>query len=89
MWSFEYNNKFKRQYKNLDSKLKKKVDYALNELANSENPFELGILKKSNFATVYAYEIGKKYRILYGVDIPHNLILLIRVGDHKMVYNHD
>ena len=83
MWEFEWSNKFLKQYKKMGSKRQQRVDAALAELANSDNPTDLGIYKAS--MQVYSYEIGNHDRIIYSFD-PKEGIELIRVCDHKSAY---
>jgi mRNA-degrading endonuclease RelE of RelBE toxin-antitoxin system len=87
LWTLEPNSKFIRQYKLLGSDIQKKVDSALNELANSENPAKLGDYKQN--LRVYAYDLDKSNRIVYTVDFTNNVIELRRVGSHKQAYGKD
>lgn len=87
MWSFSRKGKFKTQYKKLPPDIQPKVDEALIELAQSENPRTLGKYKQS--LGVWAYELNDNYRILYNVRDSENIIELFRVGDHKEVYGKD
>lgn len=87
MWQFEYQNKFIKQYKKLNSALQETVKKALTEMANSDNPLKLGNYKKHLKA--FAYDLDSSNRILYNVRFPDNMIELIRVGNHKQVYGTD
>jgi len=58
LWSFERTNSFKKQFKNLDHRLRTKTETVIRELAMSEDPTKLGIYKK--FLSVYSYELDKK-----------------------------
>ena len=53
----------------------------------SANPNNLGKYKQS--MGVFAYEVGRKYRILYSVRHDDGVIDLHIVGDHKTVYGKD
>ena len=86
MWDFELSNKFIKQYKKMSSQRQGRVDNALSELVNSEDPTKLGVYKKS--MRVYSYELGNHDRIIYSFD-PNEGIELIRVCDHKSVYMKD
>ncbi len=48
---------FRKQYKNLDVQIKQRVDHAIEELKNSDNPAVLGRWKKHK--RVFAYNVGK------------------------------
>ena len=87
VWGFDTEPRFKKQYKNLDSQTKEKVNEAIHELRNSENPARLGEYKQD--MRIFAYNIGKKYRILYNVNWNDNTIEFLRVCDHKSVYSKD
>lgn len=87
MWQFERKNKFKHQFKELSSETRERVRNALKQLADAEDPTALGIYKP--LLGVYAFELGRADRILYSVRFNDNVIELIRVGDHKMVYGKD
>ncbi|MDE1827093.1 MAG: hypothetical protein KGH99_03480 [Thaumarchaeota archaeon] len=86
-WILNPNKKFIKQYKSLSSNLQKKVDFALNELANSENPTLFGEYKQN--LQVYAYNLDKGNRIIYVVCFTDKIVELLRVGDHKMTYGKD
>ena len=63
-WDFYRRAKFLRQFKGLDARTKTHVGKALEELANSDNPSDLGTYKPS--MRVFAYNVGK-YRIIFGI----------------------
>ena len=85
-WETKSETKFKKQYKHLDSQIKQRINQAIQELDNSENPANLGVYKPD--MQIVAYNVGK-YRIIYNVDYEHNKIIFHRVCDHKSVYNKD
>jgi len=89
LWQFEYSTKFVKQYGKLDPDLKTKVDDIIEILEKSEDPRKLGVFKQGRLRGVYAYELGKKYRLLYNPRFNDMTIELIRVGDHKDVYGFD
>ncbi len=57
---------FSKQFGRLDSKIQKRVEEAVLELLTTENPARLGKYKQSK--RVFAYDIGRKYRIIYNVN---------------------
>lgn len=85
-WNTQRKNISKKQYKHLDSQIKQRINQAIQELENSENPANLGVYKPD--MQILAYDVGK-YRIIYNVDYEHNKIIFHRVCDHKSVYNKD
>jgi mRNA-degrading endonuclease RelE of RelBE toxin-antitoxin system len=87
VWEFDRKSKFKKQFKLLGSVRQERIKKALMQLGNSERPDSLGVYKQS--MKVYAYEVGHGDRIIYKVDYERRTIVLVRVGDHKMVYDKD
>ena len=85
-WDFYRQAKFLRQFKRLDERTKRRVGKALEDLANSENPSDLGTYKPG--MRVFAYNVGK-YRIIFGIRYSENIIDLMRVCDHKSAYGRD
>ena len=85
-WNFYRKAKFLKQFKRLDLQTKKRINKALEELANSKNPTDLGIYKSG--MRVFAYNVGK-YRIIFSVKYSENMIELMRVCDHKSTYDKD
>ncbi len=86
-WGFEAKAQFKKQYKNLDPQIKIRVNSAVQELRNSENPAQLGRYKQCK--RVFSYDLGRKYRIIYNINWSNNTIEFLRVCDHKSAYGGD
>ncbi len=87
MWEFDAKTKFKKQYRGLNPQTQKKVDGAIGELKRSENPAHLGKYKSN--MRVFAFHIGRRYRIIYNIDWSNNTVELLRVCDHKSAYGKD
>ncbi len=87
LWEIERTNQFKKQYKKLDPDSQKRVDDAITELVLSNNPAQLGEYKK--YMKVFAYEMGKRLRLIYYPNFETNILLFIRVGCHKDAYGTD
>ncbi len=85
-WETKAETKFKKQYTHLDSQIKQRINQTIQELENSKNLSDLGIYKPD--MRVFVYNVGK-YRILYNIRYSENTIDLMRVCDHKSVYNKD
>ncbi len=77
----------KKQYKNLDPKIQEMVDHLIQELRSAKNPAYLGKYKQNK--RIFAYDIGRKYGIIYNVNWSENTIEFLRVCDHKSVYGKD
>ena len=87
MWQIDKRPQFNRQYNLLGSERQKRVDSAILDLAYSENPATKGDFKKS--MRVFAYELGRGDRMIYTMQYEDNMIVLLRVCDHKSVYGRD
>jgi mRNA-degrading endonuclease RelE of RelBE toxin-antitoxin system len=87
MWQIVRKNQFEKQYRLLGSERQKKTDDAILDLAYSTNPATKGQYKSSMRA--FAYELGRGDRILYDIQYEDNIIVLLRVCDHKSVYVKD
>jgi mRNA-degrading endonuclease RelE of RelBE toxin-antitoxin system len=86
-WIPDRRPTFSKQFKELDSKTQKRVKDAVMELLAAENPARLGVYKQD--MRIFAYNIGKKHRILYNVNWNDNTIEFLRVCDHKSAYGKD
>lgn len=86
-WDLRFRPKFKKGSKHLDQQTKIRVDEAVQALGRSSEPASLGEYKKTY--GVFAYPIGRKYRIIYSVDRPANKIDFLSVCDHKSAYMKD
>ena len=64
-----------------------RVDLAMKDLAESDDPAVMGRYKKSTRA--FAYEIGQSDRMIYRIERDHHRIVLTRVCDHKSVCGKD
>ena len=84
MWRLRWAGRFKKQYKNLDPNAQQDVDEAVREIASSVNPASLGTYKSS--MRVFAYEIGRKYRVICSIQYRDGIMDLLRVCDHKSAY---
>ena len=89
MWRIERTSRFVRCYVRLPSQVRRRVDEAILQLAESENPADAGVLKRGRFKGYFAYEIGRSYRLIYRVVSRQKIVLLVVVGDHKSVYGRD
>jgi addiction module RelE/StbE family toxin len=86
MWIQHFENRFKRDYKNLSLGIQEKVKDAIEILVNSDNPRKFGLHKTARYNCIHAYEIGRQYRILYNVYDKDNIIEFLKVGLHNQVY---
>jgi len=68
----------------LSPEIKERVNSALEELSNREDPRTLGEAKYGKWKGAYSYDIGRQYRILYAVDFNNRSLILLTVGSHKI-----
>ena len=86
-WKIVKKRAFVRQYKNMGGQRQFRVDLAVKEITDSDDPAVMGRYKKST--RVFAYEIGQSDRLIYRIEHGHHRIVLMRVCDHKSVYGKD
>ena len=86
MWSIDAEgNQFKRGYKRLSAELQGKTNEAIIDLAASQHSWKKGDHKKGPpLHCLHTYELGRQYRVLYDVKFEQNLLVLLRVGTHKI-----
>ena len=84
MWNVHRKNSFRQDYKHLSSDIQKRTWEAIHDLATSEDPRRLGDHKTGPLSCLHTYDIGMRFRILYDVQSEQNLIVLLRVGTHKI-----
>ena len=87
MWELSWGKKFIKQHKKLDSNIRRSVDKAIIHIASSTDPASLGVYKQC--MNSLAYKIGRKHRVIYSIRYDERVVYLVRVGDHKAVYNKD
>jgi mRNA-degrading endonuclease RelE of RelBE toxin-antitoxin system len=85
MWQIVKKTQFNRQYNNIGKTRQKLTDQAILNLANSENPAELGVFKPH--LGTFAYELGRGDRLIYDIDYPTKTIILLRVCDREPLPN--
>ena len=86
--------KFSRQLKRLGEDIKRRAYDAMCYLRESDSPKKCGKFKGREDVpghdaqkSVYAYEISRSYRLMYMVH--GDIVIFLRVGDHKAVYGRD
>jgi addiction module RelE/StbE family toxin len=83
-WEAFLTPTFRRGYKNLGPEIQKRIDDAITELMQSDNPALIAIRKIGKWKGVYTYEIGKRYRIFYTVQFEQRTICFLDVGGHEI-----
>lgn len=62
--------------------MRARVDEAILDLLNSDDPRELGLRKVGRWKGVYSYELGRQFRILYYVKFDERVVQFLDVGTH-------
>ncbi|MGI0047754.1 MAG: type II toxin-antitoxin system RelE family toxin [Nitrosotalea sp.] len=84
MWLVHRKNVFNRDYKHLSSDLQKKTMRAVRDLVASQDPRKMGDHKTGPLNCLHTYELGQQFRVLYDVQFEQDLLVLLRVGTHKI-----
>ena len=83
-WSPAYTPTFRRDYKNLSHQNQRKVDGAIRDITNSDDPRMLGRLKLGKWHGVYGYNIGRDLRVFYSVELRERSVVFLRCGSHAI-----
>ena len=81
-WEAEFTWTFHRGYKKLGPDVGRRVDEAILQLLNSDDPTKLGLRKVGKWKGVYSYEIGRQFRLLYSVRFEERVVEFLDVGTH-------
>jgi addiction module RelE/StbE family toxin len=81
-WESELSGTFRKSYRNLSSEVRERVDEAILDILDSDDPTKLGLRKVGRWKGVYFYEIGRQFRILYFVKFEDRVIQFLDVGTH-------
>lgn len=65
-----------------------RINGAILDLMNSDDPKSLGERKRGRLSDCYAYDLNSESRLLYSVrkEDNHTAVILLRVCNHKKVY---
>lgn len=85
-YSIQLSSASKRELKNFDPHIGKKVYAEIQKLA--DNPRPHGYEPLTGLDKVYRWEIGpkKNYRVVYKIEDDRLLVLVLHVGDRKEIY---
>ena len=67
-WAPAYTPTFRRNYKNLGTQDQQRVNDAIRDITNADDPANLGKSKHGKWKGAYGYDIGRAIRVLYAVD---------------------
>ena len=83
-WTAKFTGTFKGGYKGLDEETKRRAATAIEKLLASSDPRREGHRLHGPWKGCYSYEMGLKYRLIYGVDVERKEIEFLAVGAHKI-----
>jgi len=72
-----------------DKDVIKNYKQAIQDLANSQDPTQIGERKHGRYKYCFSYNITKSHRLLYRVFVKENTIQLIDLDDHKNLFGRD
>lgn len=86
MWTVEYTKRFLKDLAALPTSIQERVEPIIFEELESENPFELGYLKKmKGYSDKYKIRLGD-YRIGITVNKETQLLICERIAHRKDIY---
>jgi addiction module RelE/StbE family toxin len=83
-WVPAYTPTFRRDYKNLGAQDRQRVNEAIKDIVDSDNPLSLGRRKHGKWKGAYGYDIGRAIRVLYSVDSREKVVVFLRCGPHPI-----
>lgn len=83
-WSPAYTPTFRRDYKNLSQQSQQRVNAAIRDILNADDPRRLGRPKLGKWHGAYGYDVGRAIRVLYSVEPQERLIVFLRCGSHPI-----
>lgn len=89
VWDVEEPENFEKEFKRLGSDVKKAYLARVSDLVHSKDPRALGVLKVTKYGPAYVIRLNDSFRLVYTVDFPNHVILIVKIGDHKQVYGKD
>ena len=84
-YSIQWHEEAIKDLKNLDRTTQKKITVKVKDYL-AQDPLSLGKPLKGIFKGLYRYRYGS-YRIIYAIDRNSVMILILRIGDRKDVYD--
>ena len=83
-WAPAYTPTFRRDYKNLGVQDQRRVNEAIRDIIDSDDPTHLGRPKYGKWKGAYGYNVGRAIRILYSVDWNAKTVTFLRCGPHEI-----
>ena len=85
IYSIQWHEEAIEDLKNIDRNAQKKITVKVKDYL-AKDPISLGKPLKGIFKGLYRYRYGA-YRVIYAIDRRSVVILILRVGDRKDVYD--
>lgn len=86
MWKVEYTKRFLKELASLPQDLKSSIELIVFEELETDNPFELGYLKKmKGYKDKYKIRMGD-YRVGLTLDKKNQTIICQRVAHRREIY---
>jgi mRNA-degrading endonuclease RelE of RelBE toxin-antitoxin system len=83
-WAPAYTPTFRRDYKNLGQADQQRVNQAIKDILNSEDPKSLGRPKLGKWKGAYGYDVGRAIRVLYSLESREGVVTFLRCGPHPI-----
>jgi mRNA interferase RelE/StbE len=84
-YSIQWHEEAIKDLKNIDRNAQKKITAKVKDYL-AQDPLSLGKPLRGIFKGLYRYRYGS-YRIIYAIDRNSVMILILRIGDRKDVYD--
>ena len=85
-YKLEWERKAAKEFSKLDKVSQKQIQKFLNSVAESENPRQQGYGLKHELSGLWRYDIGA-YRVLCDIEDEVFIVVAVRVGHRRNVYN--
>ena len=84
-WTIRYKKSVKKDLKKLPDKTKKLIRSAIEDRI-AQDPLRHGIPLRGTLKKYFKYRLGD-YRIVYGIEYDEVVILVVKIGHRKDVYD--
>jgi len=83
-WAPAYTPTFRRDYKNLGQADQDRVNGAIKDILDAQEPRSLGRPKLGKWRGAYGYDVGRAIRVLYAVENHEKIVTFLRCGPHPI-----
>ncbi|MBO6535557.1 MAG: type II toxin-antitoxin system RelE/ParE family toxin [Balneolaceae bacterium] len=86
IWTIEFDNRARKELRKLDKQTQKRIlKWLRKNLATNEDPRKTGKSLKGHMKGLWRYRVGD-YRIISQIQDENILILVIRLGHRRDIY---